>query len=448
MKYNQPYGISDPNAPYINGDPSVGRAGSIPPAASIEYPQREIVNLINDVALEHLVADNGDLRQLGKAIQSGQLNYEIDTGLSNFYTCNLSPNPGVYFGGLTVVLKVANSNTGPAVLSVNGIGNAPIVRTDGSDVLPDDILAGALSCFVYDEERAAWQIVWFGRVGAGPPGEPGEPGENGGGGVVYLSGPRHIYVNDATGNDTLYDGTTAVLEAGTNHGPFKTCQRACDECRKFNLNGYYITVHVAAGTYAPFHSWNINGSGYISWIGDIINNPPNVHITGAGIVGNFGVGDSIFDGFRISSTGPDVNGVPGWGLGGGGPLFLGKIWFDACPGGHLVSSEPGWVGINGPITIAGSAAYFVGVDGGRFHLNSAFPPALTIVGAPNFSSAFYLCYNLGVCTAQWGTITNKAAVTGKRYHVEGNGVIYVVGAGETHLPGNIAGTKTNGGQYY
>ena len=46
MKYNQPFGISDPNGAYINGDPSAGIAGSIPPAASIEYPQREIVNLI------------------------------------------------------------------------------------------------------------------------------------------------------------------------------------------------------------------------------------------------------------------------------------------------------------------------------------------------------------------------------------------------------------------
>ena len=38
MQYNQPYGISDPNAAYINGNPTTGTMGSIPPAASIEYP--------------------------------------------------------------------------------------------------------------------------------------------------------------------------------------------------------------------------------------------------------------------------------------------------------------------------------------------------------------------------------------------------------------------------
>ena len=35
MKYNPPYGITDPDGPYINGDPSIGRAGSIPPAESM-----------------------------------------------------------------------------------------------------------------------------------------------------------------------------------------------------------------------------------------------------------------------------------------------------------------------------------------------------------------------------------------------------------------------------
>ncbi|MHC2399095.1 hypothetical protein ACVMGC_003639 [Bradyrhizobium barranii subsp. barranii] len=30
MKYNQPYGVSDPKAPYINGNPATGQQGSIP----------------------------------------------------------------------------------------------------------------------------------------------------------------------------------------------------------------------------------------------------------------------------------------------------------------------------------------------------------------------------------------------------------------------------------
>ena len=34
--------------PYVNGDPTIGQEGSIPPAAAFEHPQREIVNLIKN----------------------------------------------------------------------------------------------------------------------------------------------------------------------------------------------------------------------------------------------------------------------------------------------------------------------------------------------------------------------------------------------------------------
>ena len=62
MKYNQPFDqSSSPNAPYVDGNPSAGIQGSIVPAASIEFPQREIVNAI---AAAGLLPDNGDLSQL------------------------------------------------------------------------------------------------------------------------------------------------------------------------------------------------------------------------------------------------------------------------------------------------------------------------------------------------------------------------------------------------
>src|SRR5262249_20705428 len=83
MKYNPPYGLTDPNAPYVNGDPSIGRAGSIPPAESIEYPQREIANLITDVGI---APTNSDLHQVARAIQSGQLLYAADTGTATAYS--------------------------------------------------------------------------------------------------------------------------------------------------------------------------------------------------------------------------------------------------------------------------------------------------------------------------------------------------------------------------
>ena len=79
MQYNQPFDQpTNPNAPYVNGNPQTGTQGSIPPAASIEFPQREIVNVIQ-VAFNRDYKDftetpcnppeNIDLTQLQKAIE-------------------------------------------------------------------------------------------------------------------------------------------------------------------------------------------------------------------------------------------------------------------------------------------------------------------------------------------------------------------------------------------
>lgn len=78
MKYSQPWGIVDPNAAYFNGNPTTGTQGSIPPAASIEHDQREIVEVIK-WAYEHGYRDSTgtlcaaptdlDLTQLRKALQ-------------------------------------------------------------------------------------------------------------------------------------------------------------------------------------------------------------------------------------------------------------------------------------------------------------------------------------------------------------------------------------------
>ncbi|MBB4952774.1 hypothetical protein H4S14_000816 [Agrobacterium vitis] len=46
MKYYPPYGSTDPNAPYIDKDTASAVRGSVPPAAAIENPMREIVDVI------------------------------------------------------------------------------------------------------------------------------------------------------------------------------------------------------------------------------------------------------------------------------------------------------------------------------------------------------------------------------------------------------------------
>ena len=62
MKYIQPLDqANDANAPYTNGNPIAGINGSIVPAKAIEYPQRELVNLITQTGLQ---PDNTNLTQI------------------------------------------------------------------------------------------------------------------------------------------------------------------------------------------------------------------------------------------------------------------------------------------------------------------------------------------------------------------------------------------------
>src|SRR5262252_1712938 len=96
MQYNPPYGVADPNAPYVNGNPSIGQAGSIPPAASIEYPQREIVNFITDSTL---TPTNSDLHQLAKAVQAGAVAFDQDIGTTNAIAINMTPPLANYVDG-------------------------------------------------------------------------------------------------------------------------------------------------------------------------------------------------------------------------------------------------------------------------------------------------------------------------------------------------------------
>jgi hypothetical protein len=64
MQYTQPYGVTDPNAGYVNGNPATGTQGSIPPGPAIEAPQREIVAVIEAFGLTPNPANTAQLLQV------------------------------------------------------------------------------------------------------------------------------------------------------------------------------------------------------------------------------------------------------------------------------------------------------------------------------------------------------------------------------------------------
>ena len=158
MKYQAPYGVLDPNAGYVNGDPSIGRAGSIPPAAAFEEPMREIVQCITGTGL---TPSDADLTQLWKAMQIAPWiqEYCVDTGSANVYSASLTPAPTQMYVGMQVAVKIANDCTGPCTLNINGLGAHAIKRATGANPNAGDLKANQVACFVYD--GANWQIINF-----------------------------------------------------------------------------------------------------------------------------------------------------------------------------------------------------------------------------------------------------------------------------------------------
>ena len=164
MQYVQPYGISDPDASYINGDPSIARQGSIPPAAAFEHPMRELVHIITD---SQITPDSADLEQCAKGMRSQRMNYCLDTGSVNTLSVALSPPLAGYTFGLPLRVRVANTNTGAATIDA-GAGRVPIRKPNGSEVQSGDLPAFGLIELVYD--GTVFQMINFtGTAPSGPP---------------------------------------------------------------------------------------------------------------------------------------------------------------------------------------------------------------------------------------------------------------------------------------
>jgi hypothetical protein len=438
MQYNQPYGVSDPNAPYINGNPSTGTMGSIPPAASIEYPQREIVNFITDAGM---VPSNSDLHQLSEAIQSGQVIYGDDAGTVNQIVITPSPPVLALKKGMIFVTEILNPNTGATTLKVSSLAPVPVVHaSDFTQLAAGELVKGSLQAFGFDGTN--FQRVWVQASGGG-----------GSGGPVYLPAPRVFYVNGTTGSDAN-DGSAAVVGGG--HGPFATLQHAADQVPKYNLNGFSITINVADGTYQGFFMQHINGSGQIHMNGDHAN-PSACIINGVNQSGAvFATGCAVtFDGFRCQSSGSQPPGDPMAALVSvyaGTNVLVDAVDFGPTLGEHMRAQAGGSftnVNAGSPWRIMGSArAFYFALNLSNFQVNGNGGPAISI---PNPVTIQYFIQVSLQCWTQliYGSLSGAGNVTGQRFEVDGNSTISTGGGGLNYYPGTVAGVaQTSSGGYY
>ena len=334
--------------------------------------------------------------------------------------------------------KVKYGNTTQVTLNVSGLGPKPVIHCDGSQLLGYELLIGQLIDVAYDG-------VNFEAIG----------GVNNGGTVV-LNQPRDFYVNGTTGSDTVYDGTAATVSGV--QGPFQTIEKALATMQKYNLGGFYITIHIADGTYATTAEHGIvmplpNGSGTVQLIGNTTD-PRQVSIvntaSGSALLCNSG-GDYNLMGLSLGATNYSPvdlgNGI--W-VGGSSNVVISNCNFNSVPsstGGAHIFCAGGFVGIYGPTTISGSGgAHWEVGNGGTIVTQGAPLPTLSVLAPVSFQW-FVKATTGGALNLGYASITGAGNVTGSKYNAIGNGVIDSRGLGVSYLPGSAAGTTASGGQY-
>lgn len=414
MKYQQPFGSSDPDASYVDRNTVGATKGSPVPAKAIEQAQRELVALIQFCGL---TPSDADLTQVSEAIQTGKLNYALATGAANALTATLSPAPTLQ-AGLYVNLLVTAPNTGPATLNLNSHGPANIVNLFGGPLVGGELIGPVR--FQYDGTK------WWASVI--------QP---------VLTQNLNLYVNGSTGNDSNNGLTTGTA--------FATIQKAVSKVQSLNLNGFTATINVADGSYAgPVALGTLTGG-----TATIVGNPgaPQncsvVSAAGSGFI--LSAGRWNINGFRInaqSASGTD----PGAGVysgASGANASVQNLYFVGCAGGHLYASNGGGITIVGRVSFAGNApASLLASVGGTITLNPAAGPILAVPAAYTVSTAFSAANDLGSIWGHWSSIdAGGQTVTGQKYVAANNGVIDTLGSGINYYPGNTAGTTLNGGIY-
>lgn len=211
MKYVPPYGreAEGDSAQYINGDPSIGRQGSIPPADAFEHPMREIVGVIDK---SKFVPNENDLLQLIKSVRSQRINFADDTGSANVLSVAFDPPLNAYTLGLPIHVRVHQTNTGGSSIDA-GAGRVSIIRSDGNALSNGDLPAGGIVDMMFDGTN--FQLVNF--LGAGGSGSIVNNYNN----IPYVVDtsptPNIVTANFAPAITTLAAGTAFLVKiANTN----------------------------------------------------------------------------------------------------------------------------------------------------------------------------------------------------------------------------------------
>ena len=255
---------------------------------------------------------------------------------------------------------------------------------------------------------------------------------------TVLTANRNYYVS-TTGSDSN-NGTSV----GT---PFLTLQKAINVAQTLDLNGYNVTINVADGTYTSgvTISQPFVGGGNVSLVGNTTT-PSNCVISAAAnnviLCQNFAT--IYVSGFKLQTSGGNPNNLIL--ASNGGQVYINSnMNFGATSSAqHLFAvGVSSGIFISASYTVSGNAnSHFIAINGGYLGIQNSI--TITISGTPAFGVGFAFT-NYGLLNIP--NITFSGSATGSRYASTYNGFISTNGAGTTYLPGNSAGSTSNGGLY-
>lgn len=235
--------------------------------------------------------------------------------------------------------------------------------------------------------------------------------------------------------------------ANTAGGAFLTLQKAVDIVSGLDTNGHIATIQVASGTYSGVTLKNAVG---YSGAGDLViqgdtSVPTNCWIQMSGTRCFYGDGLNVvwdIKGFKVTNSAGQA-----FYIANGGGVRLSNINFGLCSSIHMQASQQSTITLMTDYTISAGASYHLEAEYGG--MISILNRTATFAGNSAFTSAFAYAANVAFINCVNAVFaTGTYSITGKRYNVIGNAVIWVNGASIKFLPGNSDGTTSAGGQYY
>ena len=231
------------------------------------------------------------------------------------------------------------------------------------------------------------------------------------------------------------DQSLVTTGNGSAASPYKTVAEAVDALFEMDGFGRAAQIQLIAGTYSEIISVNTESTGNGNWeliIAGVASTPASVTMTGGITVTGANV---VLQDLTVTTTGISATK--------NAYVKLNRVNFGAVATVQINAETNGTVEVDANYTISGAAAVHAQTGyNGQF---LCMGKTVTITGTTAFSSYFAFADKLSYQDYTGTTFSGSA--TGVRALINLNSAVNTNGGGASFLPGDVAVSTTNGGQY-